>query len=267
MNKPLFLSTLKSKYKLILICSAALVFYSVVIISMFDPNNAESSKQFMQMLPEGMVKALGFTVLDPGLTAFLGTTMYSMPYMLFMIIFTLIAANSLIAKNVDRGSMACYLSTPVSRTKVVATQGSILILGQIIMAALLTGLSILASMSMVGNEALAVGAFIKVNVMGLLLFFVIGAYSFLFSCVFNEEKYSISFSAGLTLVFYVMNAVGNMSENLSWISKINIFGAFNPAKIINGSVDLLPTSIFFICIGVVLYGLSIIIFNKKDLPL
>ena len=267
MNKALFLSTLKSKYKLILICAAALVLYSVIIISMFDPNNAESSKAFMEMMPEGFVKALGFTVLDTGLTAFLGTIMYSMPYMLFMIIFSLIAANSLMARNVDRGSMACYLSTPVSRTKVALTQGSILIMGQIIMALFLTLLSILASFLIVGSDALDITAFIKVNIMGLLLFFVIGSYSFLFSCIFNEEKYSIASSSGLTLLFYVMNAVGNMDTSLLWLNKISLFGAFNPAKIINGSYNILLPAVSFMVIATLLYGASIYIFNKKDLPL
>lgn len=267
MNKALFLSTLKSKYKLILICSAALVLYSVIIISMFDPNNAAASKAYMEMMPESLTKALGFTIMDPGLTAFLGTIMYSMPYMLFMIIFAIIASNSLMARNVDRGSMAFFLSTPVSRTKVTLTQGSVLIAGQIIMATLLTSLSILTAILMFGSEALEIGTFIKVNVMGLLVFFVVGAYSFLFSCLFNEEKHSIAFSAGLTLGFYVMNAASNMSSDLSWLNKISIFGAFNPAKIINGSVDILSTAIIFFTLGVILYGASIYIFNKRNLPL
>ncbi|MDF2542364.1 MAG: transporter permease [Herbinix sp.] len=267
MNRALFFSTLKSKFKFILICSSALVLYSVIIISMYDPNNSESSKIFMEMMPEDFIKALGFTVLDTGLTAFLGTTMYSMPYMIFMIAFTLITANSLVARNVDRGSMACYLSTPVSKSKVVMTQGSILVVGQFIMATILTILSILAADSIFGSGLLEYDSFINVNLLGFLLFFVVGAYSFLFSCIFNEEKYSIAFSSGVTLVFYVLNAIGNMSENLSFFNKISIFGAFNPAKIVNGSVSIIIPSIIFIVSGIVLYFIAIQVFNRKNLPL
>lgn len=267
MNKALFLSTLKSKYKLILICSAALVMYSVIIISMFDPNNADSSKALIEMMPEDFIKALGFEVMDPGLTSFLGTIMYSMPYMIFMIAFSLITANSIIARNVDRGSMACYLSTPVSRTKVALTQGSILILGQVIMASFLTIISIVVSNSMFEGGLLAVNAFIRLNIMGLLLFFVIGAYSFLFSCIFNDDKYSIACSSGLTLGFYVINAIGNMSDDLSWLNNISLFGAFNPAKIISSNYEMMMPAIGFMAVGICLYGLSIYIFNKKDLPL
>jgi ABC-2 type transport system permease protein len=267
MNKALFLSTLKSKYKFILICSIALVMYSIIIIGMFDPNSAESSKMITEMMPEGFSKAFSFTILEPGLTSFLGTIMYSMPYMIFMIVFSLFTANSLIAKNVDRGSMGFYLSTPVSRTKIALTQGSILVIGQIIMALSLTILSIIASKFIFGNNILDVNAFIKVNLMGLLLFFVIGAYSFLFSCIFNDEKYSITFSASLTLIFYAINAIGNLGSDVSWLNKISIFGAFNPAKIITGEFNILSPAIFFVVTGIVLYCLSIYIFNKKDLPL
>lgn len=267
MNKALFLSTLKSKYRLVLICSAALILYSVIIISMFDPSNAESSKALMEMMPKSFVKAFGLTIMAPGLTSFLGTTMYSMPYMIFMIAFTLITANGLIARNVDRGSMACYLATPVSRSKVALTQASILIIGQIIMALLLTLVSVIASITMVGNGALEIGTFIKLNLMGLLLFFVIGAYSFLFSCIFNEEKYSIGYSAGLTLVFYAMNTISNMSDGLSWLNKVSVFGVFNPAKIITGDFEILISSLLLIFTGILIYGLSVYIFNKKDLSL
>ncbi|MTI46304.1 ABC transporter permease subunit [Sporosalibacterium faouarense] len=267
MNGALFLSTLKSKYKFMLVCSAALVMYSIIIISMFDPSNAESSKVFMEMMPDNFIKAFGFTIVEPGLTSFLGTTMYSMPYMIFMIIFSLITANSLIAKNVTRGSMACYLSTPVSRTKVALTNASILILGQIIMAFLLTVFSILFSIILFGNSALDIPSFIKVNIMGLILFFVIGSYSFLFSCIFNDEKYSISISVGLTLLFYAMNTIGNLSDSLSWLNKLNIFGAFIPAKIINNTSNIFPLSIIFIIGGILIYGLSAFIFNRRNLPL
>lgn len=267
MNKALFMSTLKSKYKLILICSAALVMYSVIIINMFDPNDAEASKAMIEMLPEGFVKAFGYDVIEPGLTAFLATTMYSMPYMIFMIAYTLIAANSLMARLVDRGSMACYLSTPVSRTKIAITQGSIIVFGQFIMAFLLTGLSVITARAMFGGEALELAPFIKLNFLGFMLFFVVGAFSFLFSCLFNDEKFSISCSAGLTVAFYAMNALGNMSEDLSWLNKLSIFNAFNPAKIVSGSVEVLYPAISFAVVGILLYSLALIIFNKRDLPL
>ncbi|WP_198135424.1 hypothetical protein [Alkaliphilus metalliredigens] len=52
-----------------------------------------------------------------------------------------------------------------------------------------------------------------------------------------------------------------------WLNKISIFRYFNPAKIINGSVDILSTAISFFILRVILYGASIYIFNKRKLPL
>lgn len=244
-----------------------MILYAAVIIGMFDPKDAQAGQKLLESMPAGFTKALGIQLIAPGLTSFLGTTMYSMPYMLFMVVFALITANSLIAHSVDRGSMACYLSTPVSRTKVALTQAAILVMGQVIMAAFLTLVSILISVSMFGSEALDVEAFLRLNLMGLLLFFIIGAYSFLFSCLFNDEKYSISCSTGLTLIFYVLNAIGNMNGEDSVLNKISILGAFNPAKIVNGSFEILLPAILFGIAGIIIYGASIIIFNKRNLPL
>jgi ABC-2 type transport system permease protein len=266
MNRALFVSTFKTTYQLLVICTAAMVLYAVAIISMFNPNDTQASQKLLESMPAGFSKAFGMQMIAPDLTPFLGTTMY-LPYMLFMIIFVVITANNIIARRVDRGSMACYLSTPVSRVQVTLTQAGVLILGQFMMAFVLTVVSILISTSMFGSGSLDIGAFSRLNLMGLCLFLLMGAFSFLFSCLFNEEKYSLACSTGLIVLFYAINAIGNLNGEHSWLNKISIFGAFNPAKIISGSVDILVPAISFILVGIILYGIAIFVFNKRNLPL
>jgi len=57
---------------------------------------------------------------------------------LLPLIYLIITANALIASQVDRGSMAYILSTPIKRTAVVVTQGVYLILATLLMIIILT---------------------------------------------------------------------------------------------------------------------------------
>jgi len=267
MNKPLFLSTLKSRYILILLISAFLLMYSVIIISMFDPGDAESSQTLLETMPEDFNKAFSFEIIQPTLAGLLAGIMYSLPYMIFMIAYTLIIANSLIARIVERGSIACYLATPVSRTRVVISRASVLILGEVVIVFLLTLVSILAARGMHGSGTLDIRLFILVNCMGFCLFLLVGAYSFLFSCIFNEEKYSLLCSAGLTFLLYIINTIGNINDELSTLKKISPFGYFQPTDIVKGDFEILLPAVLFILISTVIYTLSMVIFNKRDLSL
>jgi len=125
-SKPIFKQTLKSNYILWLIFTAILCVFSAVIIITYDPSIMSS---MMDMVEEmGMADMMGDRM--SGMTSLLGTlgnSFYSMLAVILPLIFIIITANSLVASQVDRGSMAYLLSTPTKRSTVVRTQGIYLI--------------------------------------------------------------------------------------------------------------------------------------------
>ncbi|PLR95045.1 hypothetical protein [Bacillus sp. T33-2] len=120
---------------------------------------------------------------------------------------------------------------------------------------------------MIENPVFNQQSFTELNLIGFLLFLVIGGYSFLFSCAINDEKRALGAAAGLTVIFFGLNLVSKLSEDLSWIENITLFSLFNPQAIIRGAAALLPISTGLLMGALLLFGLSVVTFKNRDLPL
>jgi len=136
-SKAIFKQTLKSNWKLWAIFTAIMCVMSTMIIAVFDPKMISSMMDMMKDMPmadmmgdqlNGMTSLLGM----------LGESFYGMMGVILPLIFIIITANSLIASQVDRGSMAYLLSTPTKRSKVVRTQALYMITSVLTMFLVLT---------------------------------------------------------------------------------------------------------------------------------
>lgn len=115
-NKIIFKQTYKSNFKIWLIITIALCLMNTVLIGVFNPETINS----MTNMVEGT--ALANILKDTSFTGMLCQTFYSIQGIILLLIYIIITANSLIVSQVDRGSMAYTLSTPIKRTTVVCTQ-------------------------------------------------------------------------------------------------------------------------------------------------
>ncbi|MCL2172581.1 MAG: ABC transporter permease [Candidatus Bathyarchaeota archaeon] len=126
-NKTIFKQTFKSNYKLWLIFTATLCAMLALIISRFDPIQINS---MMDMVMSAFGDVLGDALSAIGpitLNNMLSGTFYGMLAIVLPVIFVVLTANGLIAAQVDKGSMAYTLSTPIKRRTVAATKATYLI--------------------------------------------------------------------------------------------------------------------------------------------
>ena len=114
-------------------------------------------------------------------------------------------ANSLIAAQVDRGSMAYLLSTPTKRSTVVLTQAVYLIVALIVMLAIATLVGVLSIQTFQSDADISISDFLMLNLGLFLLMFATSGISFLFSCIFNLSKNSIAFGAGIPIAFFLFS--------------------------------------------------------------
>ena len=120
-SKAIFKQTLKANWKLWTIFTTIMCVLSAVIIGVFDPKMISSMMDMMKDMP--MADMLGDRMNGmTSLLGMLGESFYGMQGIILPLIFIIMTANSLIASQVDRGSMAYLLSTPTTRSKVVRTQ-------------------------------------------------------------------------------------------------------------------------------------------------
>ena len=128
MNFALYKKEIKGSFKILLIFAGMLTMYIVMIVSMYDPELSDALKQFEELMPE-LMSAVGMTGANETLTDFMSSYLYGMILLVFPMVYTVIWANGLIAKYVDRGSMAQLLAAPVKRSKIAVTQLTALISG------------------------------------------------------------------------------------------------------------------------------------------
>ena len=262
---PLLKREIKSNYKLFIIFAAVLTMYISVIIPMFDPEIGEALAEFEKAMPE-MMAAFGMTNSGTTLIEFINTYLFGFLFIVFPMIFEIIIANKLIAKYVDSGSMAYLLATPNKRRKIAITQGLFLILSIGTLILFITLVGIISSEVYFPGE-LDIKKYILLNIGLYCLHIAISGLGFFSSCISNDTKLSYSLSAGIPIGFFIIQLLANMGGKLENFKYFTIFSLFNTDKLIKGETTGIWMFIILLLIGVILYTIGILRFDKRDLPL
>lgn len=266
MNTTLFKANVKNNLALGLFITCLLLLYTTISVGMFDPINAESMESMLSMMPEGMVKALGFDGLGTELTGYLGHYLYGFIYLVFPIIFTIITSNKLIAKHVDSGSMTYLLTTPHTRKTIARTQAIYLAFSSFMIIAINTAVAIAMS-QMMFKGLLDIPAYLGLSLVTYLCIYVIGAIGFFFSCLFNDVKNSLSFGAVLPILFVVLKMVSAVSEETEFLKYFSLYSVIDVNQILTSSSYTLISSAALLLLGTVIYVISIELFDRRSLSL
>lgn len=264
---PLFKKTFKSHIKMLIIFGAILAMYMSVEISMFDPHSMDGMMAMMNMLPKEMLTAMNLDIsADTGLTGYLASYYYGFIIIMVPMIFNIIATNGAIAKMVDQGSMACLLSVPNSRGRIVTTQALVIIIDNLLLMGFVTVLGMAVSHFMFPGN-LDIKAFLVINAGALLMQLAVSAIGFFASCLFNESRFSLFIGGGLPVLFLILMMLSGVSEDLKAVRYATMYSLFDPKALLNWNSQALLCLAGLAAIVVVLYGLGMVIFRKKDLPL
>lgn len=268
MNGKLYRTMLKVYSKSITSYAIGSALYLWLIIALYPSiANAKGLQELMQSLPQGFLKAFDMEAGFQSLGDFIAGKYYGSLLVVILAIFSLITASQLIAKLVERGSMAYLLATPNSRRTISVTQALVLITGLLVIVGATTVTGLLVGIYGIEGTDFQTAGFLKVNLMVFLLFFVVSGYAFLFSCWLNDEKQALGISAVITMLFYGADFAGKLSENLEWTRNISLFSLFDPVGIANESVSIVGSSLFLAILGIILYSIGTFLFQKRDLPL
>ena len=262
---PLFKRNMISSIKLLVIFIAILAMYTSVIIYMFDPTLAETLAQYQELMPD-IMSAVGMTGSSSTLIEFLNTYLYGFLMLMIPTIFEIILVNKLVMKYIDSGSMACLLSTPNSRRKIIITQIVSIIINIVVLIVSITCIGLVCSATMFPGE-LDVAKYIQLNISTVLLSFAMSGIAFIVACFTNESKYYIAFGAGIPVLFYLINMLANMGGDLEKLKYFTIITLLPGDKIVAGSSGILFSNLTLAAIGFLLYVCGTVGFIKRDLPL
>ena len=265
MSLTLLRSVLKKNWTLLLIFFGVLTMYMTIMISMYDPNDMEALTSMVKLMPEDLMKAMGFATVVTDLTGYLASWLYGLLMFGFPMVYCIILGNRLVAKMVDNSSFAYLLSTPNSRVRIIITQGVYALASIAVLFGALFGVGILTSAAMFPG-VLDVGAFFRLNFTTMLVNMVVMMITFFFSCLFNETKLSLGFGAGVPIAFLLLNMLGGASKDMEALKRLSIYGIYDPVELVQKG-GALGLNLFYIAIAAVLFAASVLVFRRKRLPL
>ncbi|MDR0462897.1 MAG: hypothetical protein LBG64_01600 [Pseudomonadales bacterium] len=255
----------KSNFMVWAIVSTILPFYLFNMMVMFDPSSTEALQELLAIYPSEMLDALGMSTFGTTLVEFLANMYYGLLIFAFPMIYYIGVANKLVAKNVDSGSMAYLLQTPLSRSKVIFTQGIFLLTSILAMFVVLYVAAMLMSADMFPGM-LDISAFTTLHFSTFLLTSTLAMSCFFYSCYFDDSKLSLAFGAALPVGSLLFNMLGGISDQAVFFRDLSIFNKMDaPAIAAHGN----PTMINLVFAGatIVLFYFSIKVFKRKKLPL
>ena len=212
------------------------------------------------------------------------TIFYGMMTSILPAIYVLITSNKLLAGQVDRGSMAYVLSTPVKRSTVTFTQMTFLTASvtamfgvQTILHLVINKLKPLTLAKAMGDPELAVSGdltsdmIIKINLSAIAVSVAMGAVCFMFSGIFSSSKYSLGSSGtfiGITLLANMLAMFGSLGVNgLDKFKYLTLCSFYDNRSVIMAENDWIIKMICPLVISILAFTVGSEVFRKKDLPL
>ena len=242
---------------------------------------AELTKDITQSLLASLPSEVGDALEEIGQMDMYGTLVgsifFKMAGLLLPIIYLIMTANSLIAGQVDSGSMAYILSSSVKRRAVTFTQGVFLV-GSLFLMFCCTGVTSIVCLAVVDVEtSLTYAKLLLINLGAFLVMFAMSGICFLASCWFNRSKHSMALGGGLTMFFLVATMLGLFGspvlpsivrmKALNNFNYVSIISLFDVVSILEGTTAFLWKLGILAAVGIVCYIVGSRKFARKDLPL
>lgn len=256
---------IKANWLVLIIFMSLVSMYSIVIVAMYDPKLGESMKMFADSMPE-LFAAFGMT--NPGTTLLDLVTNYLYGFILIAIpfVFTVVMCQRLVARYIDKGSMAYLLATPRSRLSVITTQLIVLLSGMFILIAYVTVIVMISGQVMF-DELIPIKEFIVLNLGLYALHAFLATLCFIFVCSFNETKFSIGIGSGLGMFFILIQMLSQVGDKMDFLKYMTPLTLFNPRLITSFDSTALIHMGILITSAIIMGIIAIKIFQKRDLPL
>lgn len=238
--------------------AGAIVLY-VPLYSSFSGDNA-GFDEVIQSLPEGLASTLGFEDLSSGAGYVQATFLGLIGFVLFTITATL-WSSAAIGGDEESGSLELTLAHGVSRVQVMIERS----LGVILRLVWLAALS--AALILALNDSSGIDLE-TVNVVGgclaLLSLAVLSAsFGLAVGAITGRRSYASAAAAGISLLGYVLNSVGNQSADVEWLHAVSTYHwAFGNSPLREGADGGALTVIFGASVVVLVLGG--LVFNRRD---
>jgi ABC-2 type transport system permease protein len=193
-----------------------------------------------------------------------GYATFKIGVFIFLIaVWPLLAGSRMLRGEEDRGSLDVLLSVPRTRTRIAVEKLAAMWTALLAMGILIGLLAFVGGQKFGGDFGLGDALLFGLNLA--LLCAVIGGVALLISQFTPEHGPAAGWTAGLLLVFIVMDMIHRVVQNTEWISR------FSPIYYYNLSKPLIPSyginvgaMLLLLALGLILGGASVWLFARRD---
>ncbi|MGN1061856.1 MAG: hypothetical protein ACI4RO_01895, partial [Candidatus Scatosoma sp.] len=251
--------------------------YDALLLQKMQEVTGDITQSLLSSLPQNVADALREIGEMDLYILIVGSIFYKLAGLLLPIIYMIMAANNLIAGQVDSGSMAYVLSTSTKRKTVAFTQGVFLV-GSLFLMYFLTFITGCVCLCFIREEVtLNYGKLALLNIGAFLVLFALSGLCFFSSCFFDRSKRSMALGGGLSIYALVAAMLGLFGspvipsvirlESLNGFNYTTIITLFDVISVMDGTTAFVWKFVVLAVLGIGGYIAGSIRFNKKDLPL
>lgn len=269
MSGALYKQMMKVNLKGFLNYAVGSAFYILLMFWLYPgiAKNTRALDDIVATMPAGVGEAFNLSGFDSA-EAFISGEYYGLVLVIILAIVCVQLSTQLMARMVDRGSMAYLLSTPTTRVRVAATQACVLVSGLFIIVGATTLAGFAGQAWLLGDRYVFDGGrFLLLNAAAFLMFFAVAGIAFLVSAVSNDEKKALGISGMIVFGFYSLDLLGKLGDSVSWLRDLSIFSLYRPGDIVGGGSSPALGFAALAAIGLAALGCGIALFARRDLPL
>ena len=264
MNKHLFFLSAKKNRDFVIGIILLFMMYSSIAAWMFDPDSAAAINDFLGVLPEAFIRALGFEGLGTDLTTYLANYLYGFIYIMFPMIYILLVVSRLIGKLIDEGSMVYLVASPMKRSTIAITQiGFFVISLFVIFAVNFTVIYGIAEFRFPG--LLDVIGFFRLNVITYMVMILLSSIVFFLTVLPIDYAKAMTLSVGLSVYSFAANALYRLSDALSFVQYTTIFRLVDIDRSLQDPTWTLWTFVGLFVVSAVIFTSTVVLFEKRPL--
>ncbi|MFT5824106.1 MAG: ABC-2 type transport system permease protein [Crocinitomix sp.] len=266
MNWNLYRKELKRNRKNLIIWSAIVIAFTIMVTSIFPfmQEMGESMSALMDKMPAELSKAMGMD--SETWSSILGfySTYYGIYIIVLVSIYTTSTGATIISKEEKDQTSEFLMTKPISRLEIFKTKMLALFTLSLIIY-LVQAIVALISLSLFKSAPVNWEAFAIMHVGGLILMLFFTCVGVILSMFVTPKKNFMGMVVGITFGSYFINAIGQAADAVNWVSYFSPFHYLSfQVNDPNYSVNYLG-ALALLAIGTLMLYLSFQKYKKKDI--
>jgi ABC-2 type transport system permease protein len=262
----LILQTLKDKRKSLIIYSISNILLLWMFVAFFKSlqGQFEGINDLLKSYPETFLKAFNIENFNfSTIESFISAEQFSITWPIMVVLSYISFGASIIANEVEQGTMDILLSLPISRIKLFISR----YIAGIVSLLLFTSISVfpIIPFARLYGIPYQTSHFITLFFICLLFGWTVLSISIFFSSLFSEKGKVFSIAGGILIVMYILNVFAGLKENMKNLHYFSFFYYFNQNEILAYNKFNYASLAVFATISIICTIAGLLIFNKRDI--